>query len=102
MSTVPLRIKRLTLTDFRAFPGPAPTHFDFDGKNLLVYGENGAGKSSIFHALTGFFSLKPPQPLRKHKNVFSGLPDADCRVAIEFTDGTPPVEWSVSSHPGSL
>ena len=51
----PLRIKRLTLTDFRAFPGPAPTHFDLDGKNLLVYGENGAGKSSIFHALGGVF-----------------------------------------------
>ena len=27
----PLRIKRLTLTDFRAFPGPAPAHFDLDG-----------------------------------------------------------------------
>ncbi len=35
----PLRIKQLTLTDFRAFPGPAPAHFDLDGKNLLVYGE---------------------------------------------------------------
>ena len=35
----PLRIKRLTLTDFRAFPGPAPTTFELDGKNLLVYGE---------------------------------------------------------------
>ena len=98
----PLRIKRLTLTDFRAFPGPAPAHFGLDGKNLLVYGENGAGKSSIFHALSGFFSLKPARPLRDHKNVFSGQADADCRVAIEFTDGTVPVEWSVSKHPGSL
>ncbi len=98
----PLRIKRLTLTDFRAFPGPAPAHFDLDGKNLLVYGENGAGKSSIFHALGGFFALKPPRALREHKNVFSGLPDADCRVNVEFTDGSAPVEWTVSSHPGSL
>lgn len=32
----PLRIKRLTLTDFRAFPGPAPATFDFDSKNLLI------------------------------------------------------------------
>lgn len=98
----PLRIKWLTLTDFRAFPGPAPAHFDLDGKNLLVYGENGAGKSSIFHALGGFFALKPPRALREHKNVFSGLPDADCRVNVEFTDGGAPVEWTVSSHPGSL
>lgn len=98
----PLRIKRLTLTDFRAFPGPAAAHFSLDGKNLLVYGENGAGKSSLFHALSGFFSLKPARPLRDHKNVFSGQADTDCRVAIEFTDGTVPVEWSVSQHPGSL
>lgn len=98
----PLRIKRLTLTDFRAFPGPAPAHFDLDGKNLLVYGENGAGKSSIFHALGGFFALKPPRALREHKNVFSGLADTDCQVSVEFTDGSVPVEWTVSSHPGSL
>lgn len=98
----PLRIKRLTLTDFRAFPGPAPAHFDLDGKSLLVYGENGAGKSSIFHALSGFFSLKPARPLRDHKNVFSGQADADCRVSVEFADGSVPVEWTVSSHPGSL
>lgn len=101
-ATAPLRIKRLTLTDFRAFPGPAPAHFDLDGKNLLVYGENGAGKSSIFHALGGFFALKPLRPLREHKNVFSGLSDTDCKVAIEFSDGSPAVEWTVKSHPGSL
>jgi len=101
-ATAPLRIKRFTLTDFRAFPGPAPALFDLDGKNLLVYGENGSGKSSIYHALGGFFSLKPKQPLREHKNVFSGLPDTDCRVTVEFTDGKASVEWSVSRHPTSL
>ncbi|MBE0549101.1 MAG: hypothetical protein IH627_15920 [Rubrivivax sp.] len=34
----PLRIKTLTLTDFRAFPGPAPQAIEFGGKNLLVFG----------------------------------------------------------------
>lgn len=100
---MPLRIKRLTLTDFRAFPGPAPVHFDLDGKNLLVYGDNGAGKSSLFHALSGIFALRLPQDaLRKHKNVFSGLPDTDCKVAVEFSDGRAAAEWTVNSHPGSL
>lgn len=98
----PARIKRLTLTDFRAFPGPAPTAFELDGKNLLVYGENGAGKSSLFYALSGFFSFKLARPLREHKNVFSGLPDTDCKVAIEFADGSPAVEWTVDRHPASL
>ena len=99
---VPARIKRLTLTDFRAFPGPAPTTFELEGKNLLVYGENGAGKSSLFHALSGFFSFKPARALLEHKNVFSGLPDTDCKVAIEFADGLPAVEWTVSRHPASV
>jgi hypothetical protein len=98
----PARIKRLTLTDFRAFPGPAPTVFELEGKNLLVYGENGAGKSSLFHALSGFFSFKPARSLREHKNVFSGLPDTECKVAIEFSDGGPAVEWTVGRHPASL
>ncbi len=99
---VPVRIKRLTLTDFRAFPGPAPTVFDLNSKNLLVYGENGAGKSSLFYALGSFFSFKPVRPLQEYKNVFSGLPDTDCKVSIDFADGSPAVEWTVSKHPASV
>jgi energy-coupling factor transporter ATP-binding protein EcfA2 len=96
-----VKIKTLTLTDFRAFPGPAPQSFTLDGKNLLVYGENGAGKSSLFHALRDFFALKPTKQLKDHQNVFSGQPAAQCRVAVEFTDGTAPVEWSPTNHPGA-
>lgn len=93
----PLRIKRLTLTDFRAFPGTE--HFELDSKNLLVYGENGAGKSSIFHALDGFFAFKPARHLREHKNVFSGKPDGECKVAVAYSNGDAPVEWTVAKHP---
>ena len=89
----PLRIKRLTLTDFRAFPGPAPAHFDLDSGNLLVYGENGAGKSSLFYALRDFFSLKPSRDLRQYKNVFSGEPDTTCRVEVTFNDGATHAAW---------
>jgi len=96
---VPLRIKCLALTDFRAFPGPAPAHFDLDGKNLLVYGENGAGKSSVFHALSDFFSLKRSRNLRVYKNVFSGEPATSCAVEVEFNDGAPSAKWF--TRPGS-
>lgn len=98
----PLRIKRLTLTDFRAFPGPAPVHFDFDGKNLLVYGENGAGKSSIFHALSEFFSLKRSRNLHMLKNVFSGVPETGCAVSVEFNDGLPGASWSLQASSGAF
>ena len=98
----PLRIKRLTLTDFRAFPGPAPAHFDLDGKNLLVYGENGAGKSSVFHALSDFFSLKRSRNLRVYKNVFSGEPETSCAVEVEFNDGAPSAKWFMQAGSGAI
>lgn len=95
----PLRIKRLTLTDFRAFPGPAPTHFDLDGKNFLVYGENGSGKSSLFYALREFFSLKPAKPLGHYRNVFSAQPEDVCKVGIEYVGDAAAVEWTADQHP---
>jgi len=61
----PPRIKSFTLCDFRAFAGPEPVTFNLDGKNLLIYGENGAGKSSVFHALDEFFTL--PSPLANNE-----------------------------------
>ncbi|NOJ33086.1 AAA family ATPase [Agrobacterium vitis] len=57
---LPPKIKSLTLCDFRAFAGPEPVTFRLDGKNLLIYGENGSGKSSVFHALDEFFFCRPP------------------------------------------
>ena len=96
----PLRIQRLTLTDFRAFPGPASQSFDLGGMNLLVYGENGAGKSSLFYALRDFFALKPSRHLRQYKNAFSGEPDATSRVEVVFDDGKLQAAWYV--EPGSV
>lgn len=96
---LPLRIQRLSLTDFRAFPGPAPVHFELEGKNLLVYGENGAGKSSLFHALREFFALKPTRPLLDYKNVFSEQAPETCQVAVTFTSDPAPVVWTNAKHP---
>lgn len=98
----PLRIQRLSLTDFRAFPGPAPVHFELEGKNLLVYGENGAGKSSLFHALREFFALQPSQPLHGYQNVFSGQAPEHTRVEVTFNDGLPPACWWQQPTTGSV
>ncbi len=101
----PLRIKSFTLCDFRAFAGPEPVTFKLDGKNLLIYGENGAGKSSVFHALDEFFSVarRGPQQRKSRllelKNVFSGQSDTAVKVSVEFDDGKPPAEWTIARHP---
>jgi energy-coupling factor transporter ATP-binding protein EcfA2 len=83
-----VKIKTLSLTDFRAFPGPAPTTFDLDGKNLLVYGENGSGKSSLFHALGGFFSPDQPPDLVGMRNSFSEAGIGNVRVEVGFDNST--------------
>ena len=89
-----MKIKTLSLTDFRAFPGPAPAIFELDGKNLLVYGENGSGKSSLFHALRGMFSHDKPPNLLDLRNSFSSAGIGCVQVQVEFDDGSA-ADWKV-------
>ena len=91
----PLRISKLTLNAFRAFPHEVT--IDFKNKNLLVYGENGSGKSSIFHALKNFFSLDAPH-CDNFKNVFNADADNDFKVQVEFNDGQPAIDWTPNQH----
>ena len=91
-----MKIKTLSLTDFRAFPGPAPAMFELGGKNLLIYGENGSGKSSLFHALQGFFHPISGGEITKHKNVYTGASGGVCEVKVDFDDGTT-ARWAGSA-----
>ena len=43
-------ISKITIDGFKAFPNSFTLDLE-DGKNLLIYGENGSGKSSIYYAL---------------------------------------------------
>jgi predicted ATP-dependent endonuclease of OLD family len=46
------KIKTLELENFKFFHGKKP--IDFDRKNMLIFGENGSGKSSIYWSLYTF------------------------------------------------
>lgn len=48
-----IKISSLKLTNYRFFYGDDEENnkFDFDGKNVLIYGENGSGKSSLYKAI---------------------------------------------------
>ncbi len=80
-----MRLTKVELSDFRGFPGPKNYEFDLGplGKNLLLYGENGSGKPSLFVALREMLNLNPEADgFREFKNRFSGT-DTFSRV-----DGT--------------
>lgn len=49
-----MRITDIYIKNYRAFYGEHHICLDKDGKNLMVYGENGSGKSSLFTALKDF------------------------------------------------
>ena len=101
----PLKIKTLTLRDFRAFQGPEKVDVTLNGKNLLIYGENGAGKSSLFHALDNIFSVAKPNPLarkqqlQRFQNIFSGQPEDQVLVEVEFVGDANLASWTTARHP---
>lgn len=89
------RIASIAISDFRAFPALAPAAIPLDGKNLLAWGENGSGKSSIYRALRGLFSVQE-QDISTMRNVFSN--PADPSVKATLTDKTE-LHWSTTGHP---
>lgn len=99
------KINSIKFKNFKAFYGEEP--IQLDGKNLLVYGENGSGKSSIFWGLYTFLhsSSKDKANIVKYfvdydeavatthdslKNIFStNLEDSFIELeTIETTTGT--------------
>jgi len=89
-----MKLTKIEIKDFRAFPGPGTYAFDLGGKNLLVYGENGSGKSSLFRALVEFFNLDSrAKPFAEYKNIFSDSGLTDGHITVHFDDGQPPTFW---------
>ena len=102
------RLTKIEIENYRAFRG----RFELDlpgGSNLLVYGENGAGKSSLFHALQDF--LEAPERRLKLENNRHHYSIEPAAVRLTFSspsagDGHPavgrPFEWSPTKNDPSL
>lgn len=66
-----MRITEIEINNFRAFYGKHTISLGKDGKNLMVYGENGSGKSSFFLALKSFFEASIRNvDIRGFENIF--------------------------------
>lgn len=68
-----MRITDIEVNNYKAFYGFYHIGLDKDGKNLMIYGENGSGKSSLFHALKHFFRSSV-QKVDMDENIF--IPDS--------------------------
>lgn len=86
------RITQISLCNYRAFYNEKDNENKYQinlpqGENLLVYGENGSGKSSLFRALEDFF-LSANSQFPIDYNVFTeGIPDLpETSIKIKFDD----------------
>src|SRR5215212_9152993 len=89
-----MKITKIQLKNYRAFHGNSYTIDLPKGENLIVFGENGSGKSSLYFALRDFFTVdksemhinKPP-----YRNFFATRPETF--IKIKFSDNKT-YEWS--------
>jgi hypothetical protein len=81
-----MKIKNITINKYKSFQ--KEESIPIDSKNLFVYGENGAGKSSFYYALKDFFQSSVEDiKMSKLRNMF--LTDGtDCSIEVEFDGGT--------------
>ena len=63
-----MKITNIEVKNFRAFPKTYRINLHNAGKNLLVYGENGSGKSSLYLALKLFLESGVPEDNGDNKN----------------------------------
>ncbi len=67
-----MRITKIEIKNFRAFYGEYLIDLYKAGKNLLVYGENGSGKTSLYQALKLFLeSSEGSHQFENHQNIFN-------------------------------
>jgi len=74
-------IERIKLKNFKAFR--EEQEFNIQGKNILIFGNNGSGKSSLFWALYTFVqsSVKEDEGVQKYFKVFDDS-DSDTHQSL--------------------
>uniref|UniRef100_A0AAU6WLW6 AAA family ATPase n=1 Tax=Chryseobacterium endophyticum TaxID=1854762 RepID=A0AAU6WLW6_9FLAO len=91
-----MKIKRIHISNYRAFlvnNDQESSRYAIDlpnGENLLIYGENGSGKSSLFRALKDFFNVASNTGKPFQKNLFyeEGNTSDEPFIDIEIDDNS--------------
>ena len=77
-----VRIERIRISNYRFFRDEFA--LDVGGANLLLYGENGSGKSTIYRALK-YLAGNAFQGIADEKNIFNQADDP--QIEFAFTNG---------------
>ncbi len=93
-----MKITQIELNNFRAFYGEKNIVNLKDGKSVLVLGENGSGKSSLYFALKDFFDAyehKLDITKTPYRNIFADKDETS--VKLQFDDSNT-YEWSNTNN----
>ena len=94
-----MRITEIEIRNFRAFRGTYPINLK-KGKNLLIYGENGSGKSSLYLALKFFLESSEDDSYmsKSHQNIFTEGDDRYIKLHCTDQQSEEDIyEWSQSA-----
>jgi AAA15 family ATPase/GTPase len=102
-----MRITQIDIKNFKAFYGEYTIDLTESGKNLLVYGENGSGKSSLFLAIKLFLGAAVEKhPFLDHRNIFvkeDPQQDFEGHIRLRLQESASSQvltdEWSTSVYP---
>lgn len=96
-----MRITKINLNNFRAFYAAHEIDLSKKGKNLLIYGENGSGKSSLLKAIELFIdSHTRDYNFGDHRNFFTTHADGHVKISMRSTPDDPETtyEWSQTAR----
>lgn len=98
----PLRLESIRICGYRAFPHPI--EIPLKGKSLVLYGENGSGKSSLGKAVRDFLDYRAAAvsfDTYQYRHP-DGSPEEHRCVTLSFTDGAkPPLSWTHEKRDGA-
>ncbi|MFT3904668.1 MAG: hypothetical protein QM727_15960 [Niabella sp.] len=78
------KITSIDINNFRGYFGKYDAIEISNGENLLIYDENGSGKSSLYKALNNFFSSSRDTSVQFVKNRY--LPNDPGEIKLQFSE----------------
>ena len=97
-----VKITKIEIKNFKAFRGEDVIDLGKKGQNLLLHGENGSGKTSLYEALKFFLeSSEGAHQFRDYRNMFADETDKGY-IKLHFTShpklNKEMYEWSEDIH----